>query len=355
MSYQVGLDLGSAGTTVATDRGVTTSSHTRNHARNHRPHAPAKELAKALDDLAQRHGEPPSKVAMTHPLTWGHEYLEQLRADLIDEGRADVLFVPAPHAAAIAFDANAQMPEHSTVAVFDFGATGCDITVLRKQGVFLVAGRPERVDIGGFDLDDLVAEHVQAKIGTSSPELRTSCAEAKELLGSYPEVRIPVVDVEIREVRLSRLEFEAIIRPSIALTVDALERVADSAGLCLPDVILLVGGSARIPLVAKEISDRLRIPVLRAPDGATAMGALLEAKQLEPEPAEEPTVWIPAPRDESKPKRRIPTTPFVTAGLLALVITGGWAAHEAMNRPQVVMETTSVELAPPGVALLPRM
>lgn len=348
MSYQVGLDLGSAGTTVATERGVTTSS------RRHR-HAPAAEIARLLDELAARYGEAPSRVAMTHPLSWPHEQLEQLRQDLIDEGRADVLFVPAPHAAAIAFDADAQMPEHGTVAVFDFGATAADVTLLRKQGVFLLAGRPERVEIGGFDLDDLVAEHVIAKIGMHSPELVRSCVEAKELLGSYPEVRIPVVaGTEVREVRLSRLEFEAIIRPSVELAVAALERVVRAAGLCVPDVILLTGGSARIPLVVKEISARVGIPVVRAPDGAAATGAFLEARQLEPEPAEEPTVWLPAPREEVAPKRRVPTTPFIAAGLLVVAILGGWAAHEAMNQPKVVMEPTSVELAPPGTAVLPR-
>ncbi|NGY65510.1 Hsp70 family protein [Lentzea sp. NEAU-D13] len=349
MSYQVGLDLGSAGTTVATGRGVTTT-------RERRQHATAREIANVLDDLADRYGEPPSRVAMTHSLSWPHEYLEQFRKDLIDEGRADVLFVPAPHAAAIAFDDNAQMPEHSTVAVFDFGATGCDITLLRKQSVFLLAGQPERVEIGGFDLDDLVAEHVIAKIRTHSPELVRSCVEAKELLGSYPEVRIPVVvDAEVREIRLSRLEFESIIRPSVELVVDALERVVATAGLCEPDVILLVGGSARIPLVVKEIVERLHIPVMRAPDGAAAMGALLEAEQLEPEPSEEPTVFLPAPREEEQSRRRIPTTPFIAAGLLVLVLGGGWAAHEAMNRPKVQVETTSVVFKPPSTAELPRI
>ncbi|MEU0882549.1 Hsp70 family protein [Lentzea sp. NPDC005914] len=351
MSYQVGLDLGSAGTTVATERGVTTTSHGRR-----RRCVPAREIAQILDDLAARHGEAPSRVAMTHSLSWPHDYLEQLRQDLIDLGRADVLFVPAPHAAAIAFDDNVQMTEHSTVAVFDFGATAADITLLRKQGVFLLAGRPERVEIGGFDLDDLVVEHVVAKIGTHSPELVQSCVEAKELLGSYPEVRIPVMDNdEVREIRLSRLEFEAIIRPSVELTVAALERVVRTAGLCEPDVILLVGGSARIPLVAKEVAERLHIPIMRAPDGAAAMGAFLEARQLEPEPVEVPTMWVPAPREETKTKRHIPTTPFIAAGLLALVLGGGWAAHEAMNRPKPLMETTSVELAPPGIAVLPRI
>ncbi|GGN23371.1 hypothetical protein GCM10011609_76140 [Lentzea pudingi] len=346
MSYQVGLDLGSAGTTVATGRGVTTNGR--------RQQAAAREIAGVLDDLAQRYGEPPSRVAMTHPLCWPYEHLEQLRHDLINEGRADVLFVPAPHAAAIAFDADAQMPEHGTVAVFDFGATGCDITVLRKQGVLLLAGQPERVEVGGFDLDGLVAEHVIAKIGTHSRELVRSCVEAKELLGSYPEVRIPYVATngEVCEVRLSRLEFEAIVRPSVGLTIDALERVVTSAGLCLPDVILLVGGSARIPLVAREIAERLGIPVMRAPDGATATGAYLEAARLEPEPAEPATVEVPVPRRE-EPKKRIPTTPFIAAGLLVLVLGGGWFAHDAMNQPQVRMENTSVQLEPPGVAELP--
>ncbi|MEV6241426.1 Hsp70 family protein [Lentzea sp. NPDC051838] len=349
MSYQVGLDLGSAGTTITTDRGVATRARRRHD-------APAREVAQILGDLASRLGEAPSRVAMTHPLSWPHEHLEQVRLDLIDEGRADVLFVPAPHAAAIAFDDTVVLPEHSAVAVFDFGATAADITLLRKQGVFLTAGRPERVDLGGFDLDDLVVEHVVAKIGTHSQELVQSCVEAKELLGSYPEVRIPVVSNEVREVRevrLSRLEFEAIIRPSVELAVDALERVVRAAGLCEPDVILLVGGSSRIPLVAKEISARLGIAVMRAPDGAAAMGAYLEARQLEPEPAEQPAVWLPEPREEARPKRHLPTTPFIAAGLLAAVLGGGWAAHEAMNRPEV--ETTSVELAPAGTALLPRI
>ncbi|SDG92141.1 Hsp70 protein [Lentzea fradiae] len=352
MPYQVGLDLGSAGTTVATDRGVTTTRR--------RCGAPAREIAVALGELARRRGEPPSRVALTHPVTWPHEHLEQLRQDLVDEGRADVLFVPAPHAAAIAFEEDARVPEHGTVAVFDFGATGCDIAVLRKQGVFLLAGLPERVEVGGSYLDDLVAEHVIAKIGTHSRELVRSCAEAKELLGSYPEVRIPYVaengagaeSGEVREVRLSRLEFEAVVRPVVELTVDVLERVAASAGSGPPDVVLLVGGSSRIPLVAKEIAARLRVPVLRAPDGAAAMGALAEARRLEPEPVEEPAVEVPLPRQEDE-KRHLPTTPFIAAGLLALVLGGGWAAHEAMAPRQVMTENTSVRLEAPGTAELP--
>lgn len=347
MSYQVGLDLGSAGTTAAIAGRVTTFGRTQSNA--------AAEVAHVLEALNHRYGEPPSRVAMTHPLSWDHHRLEELRTDLIEYGRADILFVPAPHAAALAFDEVAQMPEHSAVAVFDFGASRCDVTLLRKQGVFMLAGRQESVEIGGFDLDDLVVEHVAARTKCLNADLRRSCTEAKELLGSYPEVRIPVVlpDAPVQEVRLTRLEFEAIIRPSVELVVDALERVAATAGLHRRDVVLLVGGSARIPLVAREIAERLGIPVIKAPDGATAIGAAVEARQLEPEPAEAPAVWVPAPVEEDRLRRRIAVTPFVAAGLIAVVVAGGFAAHEVMSKPpRVVVE--SVELPPPGTATLPR-
>lgn len=347
MSYQVGLDIGSARTTVAVGGGATTT-RTRRHA------STAAEVVAALDELTGRYGEPPSRVAMTHRLAWDHHALEELRAELIEHGRADILFVPEPHAAVRAFDEVAGVPEHSAVAVFDFGASRCDIAVLRKQGVFMLAGRPETVDIGGRDIDDLVVEHVGARAGAKSAELRNSCTEAKELLGSYPEVRIPVVapDVPLDEARLSRLAFEAIIRPAVELAVDALERVARTAGLHRPDVVLLVGGSARIPLVAREIAERLRIPTIKAPDGATAAGAALEAVQLEPEPVETPTVWVPKPREEDRPKKRVGVTPFLAAGLIALAAAGGFAAHEVMKQPpRVTME--SVELPPPGTAVLP--
>jgi hypothetical protein len=95
-------------------------------------------------------------------------------------------------------------------------------------------------------------------------------------------------------------------------------------------------------LVANEISARLHLPVVRAPAGAAAMGAFLEAERLEP-----------ACCEETPAAQRVPTTPFIAAALVALIAVGGWAAHEVMNRPQV--ETTSVQLAPPGTAVLPHI
>lgn len=343
MSYQIGLDLGASRTVVATGHHVTTAAKT----------APgqAEEAVHVIAELERLHGEPPSRVALAHPLTWGHEQLEHLRAQLIDAGRPDVLFVPEPHAAVTAFDEVANLHDDSTVAVFDFGDTKCDIAVLRKCGVFLTVGRPERVEFGGRDVDDLVVEHVAAK--AKCPPQRRSCREAKELLSTYPEVRIPVVArQDLADVRLSRLEFEAIVRPAVEYAVDALVRVMKTSRTA-PDVVLLVGGSARIPLVAKEISERILTPLLRAPEGAVALGAAIEAHSLEPEPVQDTqTVLLPVSDEEPARKRRH-ITPFVAAGLIAVAVACGFATHQALDRDDV--RRVVVEETPPGLAVLPRM
>ena len=65
------------------------------------------------------------------------------------------------------------------------------------------------------------------------------------------------------EVRVTRAELEAMIRPPLSETVTALERAVRSAGLTPEgiDHVLLVGGSSRIPLVAELVSAGLGRPV----------------------------------------------------------------------------------------------
>ena len=104
--------------------------------------------------------------------------------------------------------------------------------------------------------------------------------EAKEALSSDTEVSIPVLTPAGQgSVRLHRSEFEAMIRPRIEETVDALRRAVSSAGLS-PDqlsAVLLVGGSSRIPLVAELVSEQLGRPVAvdADPKNAIAKGAAL--------------------------------------------------------------------------------
>jgi hypothetical protein len=86
------------------------------------------------------------------------------------------------------------------------------------------------------------------------------------------------------EVRITRQEFEALIRPSLLDSLEAMRRAVRSAGLEFDDVsrVLLVGGSSRIPLIAQLVSSQLGRPVGvdAHPKHAVAIGASLAASGL---------------------------------------------------------------------------
>ena len=78
------------------------------------------------------------------------------------------------------------------------------------------------------------------------------------------------------DVRLTRSEFEAMIRPPLGETVGALRRAVRSARLEPEQVdkVLLVGGSSRIPLVAEVVGAALGRPIAvdAHPKNAVALG-----------------------------------------------------------------------------------
>jgi hypothetical protein len=129
-------------------------------------------------------------------------------------------------------------------------------------------------------------------VGAAVSGLRRGCTAAKEALSADTEVLIPVVlpGIDTR-IRLARTEFEEAIRPAIDETVTALRRAIAVAGV-EPDAVLLVGGSARIPLITQTVSERLGRPVSVAldPKGIVAIGAAIEARG----PIAAPTRMLPA-------------------------------------------------------------
>jgi molecular chaperone DnaK (HSP70) len=94
--------------------------------------------------------------------------------------------------------------------------------------------------------------------------LREECVPAKEALSSDTDTSIPVLLANVvTEVRLTRSELEAMVRPALYGSVEAMKRALRSAG-CTPEQlhsVLLVGGSSRMPLVARLVSVEFGRPV----------------------------------------------------------------------------------------------
>ena len=266
------------------------------------PHNVVDLLAAVLRDVlaavTETEGGPPEHVVLTHPANWG-----PFRRGLFEEvplqvGLPHARIMTEPEAAAAHYAATRHLTDGQIIAVYDLGGGTFDVTVVRKRADGIeILGVPEGIErLGGIDFDDAVLSHVDFACGGALSELdprdpevmvaltrlRQDCVLAKEVLSVDTEVSVPVwLPGRHLEVRLTRSEFENLIRAQVESTVGALSRTVRSASVEPAELtaVLLVGGSSRIPLVGQMVSDALGRPtVLDAhPKYAVALGAAVLA------------------------------------------------------------------------------
>lgn len=257
-------------------------------------------LAYLVERAAQRLGEQPASIVVTHPASY-----TQYRLDLLNEavrlaGLPDVRLLAEPRAAAIHYAADNRVQEGETVAVYDFGGGTFDTALVRlRGGEFELIGEPQGIDrFGGIDIDlavfDYVCDEANDLVGGLDGEestnramlsrLRTDCRLAKERLSDDTETVVAVATpLGARDVVVTRRMLESMIRFRLADTVQALDRAVRTAGLDKSDVsrVLLVGGSSRIPLVRTLLAESFGRPISvdADPESAIALGAAAAAAQ----------------------------------------------------------------------------
>ncbi|MEO1064480.1 MAG: Hsp70 family protein [Actinomycetota bacterium] len=291
----------------------------------------ARLLEQVISIVSESQGEAPDVVAVTHPANWGPYKLDLFRQAFQMADLDGVITLTEPEAAAVHYATFERVEAGRVVAVFDLGGGTFDATVLRKHDAgFDLLGRPEGIErLGGIDFDEAVFNHVVQHLGgalgrldpedtaamASVARLRSDCVEAKEALSVDTQVTVPVVLPNLQtEVRITRSEFEQLIRPSLTDTVGAVRRAVRGADLDIADidVVLLVGGSSRIPLVAQTVAGELGRPVALDvhPKHSVAMGAAhqagLAAGAPPVAPSSPPPVAAPVPTPEPAPAAEAP-------------------------------------------------
>jgi molecular chaperone DnaK len=254
----------------------------------------AHQLRAVSDLVSGREGGRPAMVTLTYPASWG-PYKRELFAQVPGlAGLGKVRMLTEPEAAAAHYARSAHLDPGALVAVYDLGGGTFDATVLRTaEHGFDILGRPQGIEgLGGVDFDEAVFTHVDraldgavSRLDPADPRatsaairLRRECVTAKETLSADTETTIAVLLPGLQtEVRLTRGEFEKMIRPAIDATIASLRRALDSAGIDPRELhtVLLVGGSSRIPMVAHLVSAELGRPtsVDTHPKHAIALGA----------------------------------------------------------------------------------
>jgi molecular chaperone DnaK len=261
------------------------------------PQALVSRLLKWVVGVAtERYAEPPEHVTVTHPANWGPFKRDLLRQAVSMSDLPAASLCTEPEAAAITYSSRNRVADGDRIAVYDLGGGTFDAAVLGRRGdVFELLGEPEGVEhLGGIDFDEAVFHHVLTCLPEGAADLdaedsasvvaltrlRRDCVEAKEALSSDTEAIIPVVLPGVNtSVRLTRREFEEMIRPAIAETVAAMHRALRSSGTDPDDLaaIVLVGGSSRIPLVSESLATVFARPLAldTHPKHDVALGAAL--------------------------------------------------------------------------------
>jgi len=258
------------------------------------------EIMKAVADEATRTrgGEVPSEVRLTHPARWAIDgvYVRTMAEAVALARLPDPSFVSEPVAAA-RFFARGEVPVGAALAVYDLGGGTFDTTVLvRAERGFELLGRPGGIpDLGGEDFDESVFQLFGGQLdeetwaGVSSGtdrdsrrmrlELRRQAREAKEALSVRPEWSIPAPAPLEATLRITRSDFEDLIRDRIEETLEEMDRTIADAGKT-PDELIgiyIAGGSSRIPLVQRMVTERFgpKVQMLDEPKTVVARGAAL--------------------------------------------------------------------------------
>src|ERR1041385_8165868 len=178
-----------------------------------------------------------------------------------------------PTAAAICYGLNTQQDQ--TVLVYDFGGGALDVTILRiHHGVFEEISSKGIGKLGGDDLDfalgNLLAKRFHEKTGydiLNSPyktQFMLAVERAKIELSDQPVAiarkaeLVPEKHLSLEE-EIDRQSFEREIMPLVVKSGQAIDEALSLRSLRPKDIdkILLVGGTSKIPLIRRFVSEKL--------------------------------------------------------------------------------------------------
>ncbi|NNH75464.1 Hsp70 family protein [Nocardia uniformis] len=259
-------------------------------------------IGRALDDTG-----PAAATAACYPAWWSQHTVEVQRTALTAAGLEGVALVPEPAAAMRWLQEVHESVHDGAMAVYDLGATGLTVSVVRTGPLSGLLGEPvHSAVVSGTEFDLLAMRYVLANavggndfdpfdpmVEQELAALRVRCRIAKESLSKKTAAVVPVrLPAFGMDVRLVRDELEELLRGPLLTSMDLLREAVRRAGLQVKELegILLTGGGATIPLVTELLSTEFGIPVAAAADPAhiSAHGAALLAADLLATTATEP-------------------------------------------------------------------
>ncbi|WP_394615356.1 type VII secretion-associated protein [Lentzea sp. JNUCC 0626] len=262
-------------------------------------------LARAVGEARRvAGGAPVDLLVLTHPADWGTVRTRVLMQAARGLGR-ELVLVPEPVAAAVFHSASHSVPDGAALAVLDLGGGTVDASVVARAGKsFRVLSAKGDPSFGGADVDQALLEHVGGLVSAKDPEawrqlvegremadrrkrrvLRQDVRGAKETLSRHAYTDVPMPP-PFPDAHVTRSDLEQLIAAPLGRAASLAAAAVRDAGVAPQQLagVFLVGGSSRIPLVARLVHDQLRVvpTSIDQPETVVARGAL-RAVSLDPE------------------------------------------------------------------------
>ena len=286
----------------------------------------AKFLSHLLEQVRQdasMRGATIGSVVLTCPVNFSPAQRESLRRAAVAAGLSKVELVDEPAAAGLAFcrSTGTQAFKHNALVV-DWGGGTLDMALVTRGADGRVTVNSAysygRNDMGGEVFDDCLCEHMLSKVTLPQvawPNLNRRVRALKHRLSTHESGIFNIVS-EGRMVSepIKRSTFEQLIAPNLRLVGAAVKRLLE----CVPadkkpEMLVLVGGSALVPCIRRELEQASGLPTHTWNEAHVAIvkGGAYWSAPVEKKKAPNAPEKKKAPNASLPPLQSIPAKPVV--------------------------------------------
>ncbi len=262
----------------------------------------SKILVKLKEDAESYLGQKVTDAVITVPAYFNDAQRKATKDAGTIAGLNVLRIINEPTASALAYGLESKSDEK--VLVYDLGGGTFDVTTLEiSDGTFEVLSTDGNAFLGGDDFDNKIVDFLANEFKSSNgidlkndkmalQRLKDAAENAKKELSSAQEteINLPFITADATGpkhlvVKLTRAKFEGMVESLLQETITHIKTAMSDADLSQNEIqeIIMVGGSTRVPLAQKMVSDYFGGKELNKgvnPDEVVAAGAAIQGGVL---------------------------------------------------------------------------